>query len=506
LNGAVPPIHGMVLRAPAISLLISPGIAFGATIWQLQIAHCVVVSLIPGAAVMVARRAMSLPAAMAFGLALGASDLWITWSTHVLSEPIAAGMLLATIATLPAARRSVVGGIVFGLVVGLAWLARPNLPLILFAFAAATFLQERRRVLESRPLLAALGTAATLFAFVNLIVRIQSGFAPYAHYGLLTQATNAGEAAFFQKSWEGGFAYLAANADRVREALAASHEGFLDLWFKNPTHHFIGWLAVPAWVWVFARKERSFDARTIALSALGFLLLVLIFYGGNEPQRLSMPLFVCALYLVALMLGDLANTLAGRLRLASALPLIVFGVVFLVFPGRWASLPGALNSWERVQPERRPRISNIFKKLPSPLCLAMDKDSLVAAYNPWNIYLWCGNASIWLPFDLDSQQTLDAYLDVYHPSYIVSNPGPGRSWPVIGDHAQRDALLMDSERLVLVESVDGLAVYRVMRPPPGPPAWNAPPPLISIGNPVNSRFNSRSRESQRNRAEGERGR
>ena len=94
LQGALPPIQGMVVRPPAISLMMAPAIALGASLPQLQLVQSAVASLIGGGAVVFARRSVSLAAAIAFGIALSWSPSWLEYSSQVLSEPLAIGALL----------------------------------------------------------------------------------------------------------------------------------------------------------------------------------------------------------------------------------------------------------------------------------------------------------------------------------------------------------------------------------------------------------------------------
>jgi hypothetical protein len=487
LPGALPPIHGMVMRAPAISILVAPAIALGASIPQLQVFQALLSSLVAGGGVLVARRTMSLPAAVAFGIAVAWSDLWVRWSYQVMAEPIAGGALLLLIATLPWAERRVRGAAVFGGLVAVAWLARPTLSIVLGAFVAAIALTEGRRVFRSRTLWTAVVVAGALFAAANLAVRAASGFRAYAHYGLALQSTQASEASLFQRDWPGALAYLSQNAGPVREALSQTHRALLEMYFLDPGHDLLGWIALPAWIYALRRRPRTFQNLVVAISAPGFVLLVLVFFGGYAPERYALPATICLWLLSMQMLDDLSGRLAVRagrplLRaVAASLPLILVLGVFLFLPRQFASIGNGRVLWKLYRKYGTEHVSKMFVKVPDSICAAMDRDALVSASNPWNVYLWCGNAAVWLPPDLDSQEVLDRYLDEIRPAYLVSNPGPNRDWYRLAGGAQRDAVLQASQRLDALERREGLAVYRVIRPPPGAPRWQAPPPLIRMG-------------------------
>jgi hypothetical protein len=271
----------------------------------------------------------------------------------------------------------------------------------------------------------------------------------------------------------------------VRAALAAMHRGTLEMWFVTPRFHFLGWLAVPAWIYAFFRHPRSFASMVIAWAALAFIAVVATFYAGYEPERLSLPAVVCMLFLIAQMLDDLGRWAKRRLperwkRVPVAhIPLIAAVVVMALFPGQTiGNARRSIDSFNR-QGMRPP--AGIFRQLPSRMCAAMDRNALVAAANPWNVQLWCGNAAFWLPPDLDSQEVLDRYLAEIRPAFIVANTGRPRLWPKQADPKTRNAVFESAPQLQKIVAGSGLAIYRVLEPKPYEPGWTAPPPLVRMG-------------------------
>lgn len=98
----------------------------------------------------------------------------------------------------------------------------------------------------------------------------------------------------------------------------------------------------------------------------------------------------------------------------------------------------------------------------------MDSDAVVAWFNPWRVHVWCGNAGLALPHDLDGLDWLDRYLDDMKPGYLLVRP-----------RSRRRELLSRSSRLRRVETPGSLLLYEVVDAGPESRPWRAPPPLGS---------------------------
>ncbi len=506
LQGALPPIHGLVMRPPVISLLMAPAIALGASLPGLQMLQGVVAALIAGMGVMLARRSVSLPSAVAFGIAISWSPSWLMYSSQVLSEPLAVGALLGLIAAAPGAAKSPSRAALLGLLCVVAWLTRPNLALVLVAFGAATALPGKRDELALRNLGIALAVFGTTAGALHLGVQAASGFGAFANYGLLLQSTHALESAAFQQDWAGFSTYLTANADRVWQTLTASYRELYAVWFQRPSQFFIGWLFLPACIYAFRRHPGQLTSRAVALSGLGLLLVVLVFYGGPDPERLVLPAGVCFWLLAVEMLEGLATQLRDRserwtarrvdrtrggispgpFHLSRAVHALLAGLpLYLVLGAFGLSLsatqwfPESQSRWRSFRAVGPLPAGGAYPEIPRSVCGVMDKDALVAASHPWNLYLWCGNATLWLPPDLDSQTILHQYLDAKKPAYIVSNPG--RHWPPQIHRSELETLLGQSPKLERLSQKAGLAVYRVRYATPQTTRWDAPPAIARMG-------------------------
>ena len=495
LPGALPPVHGMVVRPPGISLLMAPAIALGASLPQLQLVQSAAAALVAGLSVIVARRSVSLASAIAFGIALSWSPSWIAYSSQVLSEPLAIGALLLLVAAIPGAACRPARAARLGLLAVLAWLTRPNLALVLVGFAMPIWLVGDRRVRSGRNVAIAVVVFAMAVAAIHWYVIEATGFAPFAHYGLLLQSTHPLESAAFERSWPGFLAYVMENADRVWATLAAAHSELFSIWFLQPSQLFVGWLVLPACVYAFRRRPARMASQAVALSGLGLLLVVLAFYGGPDPERLGLPAAACFWLLAIEMLDALAKRWRERLprspvgatgkgggratrSLVAGLPVYVVLAAFGASLGMTDWIAQSRSELASYREEGSLPPGGMYPKIPASVCQLVDKDAVVAASHPWNFYLWCGNAAMWLPPDLTTPAVLQRYLDEKKPGYIISNPS--RDSPFEVRRPKLEPLLVQSERLAKVARRSGLSIYRV-RGAVAPDGWDAPPPIPEAG-------------------------
>jgi hypothetical protein len=313
----------------------------------------------------------------------------------------------------------------------------------------------------------------------SLAVRAATGLEPYAHYGVLLETLVADEAASYQRGYPGWLAWLLASRDRVTTALGWNAVMVARNLFTLPNYHFVGWLALPALAHAFVRRGRgAFAGRVAALSALGFAAVLLGSWGALEPRRLTLFTAVC-LWVVAIpLLVDVAGWLAalpsarGAERLAAALRWLPVALVLALFLGtrsapdmtRWA-----LAHWRAYRAAGTAQPSGPWDETARRFCPELERDALVASPDPWAIYLWCGNAGMVIPRDLDSPAWLARYLEAESPGYLVSDGTPALR------------LLGSAPQLERVATRGHHVLYRVKAPSPASRPWHAPPPLSEWG-------------------------
>jgi len=467
LPDARPPVPAFAVRPPGLSLLLAPVLAMGVGVPGVLVWHAVFASLVGAAAVLVARRAMSLPAATAFGIAVTWSPAWMFVAPKPLTEVAAVAVLLVAVASLRAGIRSWRGALLFALLTLIGWLVRPNLALILPATALAVACDVGpRAALRSRPLWVYAGAFILLHRAVVWSVGAATGFAPYAHYGVMAEIIDTPEVFHYRKEYVGWLAYLQGNAGAVLESLRSNLRASGDLLFRRDFYLWVGWLAAPGLAFALLRPGRgSLERRFAVFATLGFTAVALATYGGFVGERYLLLGAVCAWFAV-LSLGSaasewLARRTGGRLRPAVAwLPLLL---VLAVFALRDASrpLPDPWRGWQAQGDRYRP------------VCRLVDPDALVASENPWWFYLWCGNAGWRVPIDLTGEADLHRYLDERQPGYVLAPLGP--RWELLA----RSPRLARIGTLPRGERGPDLGLYEVIGAGPASRPWRAPPPLGS---------------------------
>ena len=463
LPHATPPAPGLVMRAAVVPMLLALPLGLGGGVLAVLVAHVVFAAAIGACGVFVARRLAPGSAAAVFAIGFALSYPWLLAVQMPLTEATSVGVMLAIVACAPRALRSVPAAAGFGALCVIAWLTRPNLAVALPAFAlAGAIVQGPRRALRSAPLWTAVVTFAVLQQGLSLGFRAATGFAPYAHYGVLLQTTSATEAFAFQKHYDGALAWLSTHGPQVRAVLAWNTREVAQLLFTRPDYHFVGWLALPALVDAVRRRDAlRFERLLLAAMGLALLAIVLIGYGAIDPRRLLLPAALCFWLLAAGWLAHVA-TRFGAGPLVTAAPALLVLAIWLLSPsaagtGRWA-----LRSWHAYQ--QNGTRTGLEKSFAPPLCASLQRDAIVASPNPWELYLACGNAGWMLPTDLDSDAVLDRYLDEKVPGYLIV---PAKST------ARFDA----SPRLARIATERGHAVFEVKDASPRSRPWTAPPAL-----------------------------
>ena len=474
-DGALP-YPALSMRAPAVSLLAAIPLGLGATLTTTIAMHALWASAIAAFMVPAARRCgLRWPAGLAATLLLATTPAWLGISLHVWTEATALFAFLLVLLTARGAVRSVPGALLCATTTFAASLCRPNLiALGLSVIVAGAWQIGWRRAHISRPLIAyGLALSVALLGF-RLLVTLWTGEAPYSRYQSLFQVMTTADAWQYGRSYPGLSAFVADHAAELAERTATTVVDFVRVLCLEPTYHGLGWLALPGFVWAFARDgEHAIERRFLALSGLG-LALVAVFY--VDFDRVRFPLFtaVAANLCGVAWLDDLARG-AQRARWATrtvwqralhGAPLALACIpLFMTLPGSidraaaWWTTYRTHGTAERLWPE--------MDALIRPLCREMDPDEIVASIDPWTTHLWCGNASLMLPLDLSRKDILESFLERERPRYIVAP----------ADHPG----LRDSRLLSPLVRRNGLVVYRVSRASGDSRPWRAPPPLACAG-------------------------
>ena len=461
-----PPVPALAMRAPVVPVLLAAPLALGGDVRAALLAHALFAAAIGAAGVLVARRLAPGAAALVFGIGFCLSFPWILAVQMPLTEATAIGVLLAIVSWAPRALRSVPAALGFGALCALAWLTRPNLAVVLPAFAlAGAITLGPHRALRSLPLWTAALTFVVLQQAVSLGSRAATGFAPYAHYGVLLQTTSASEAFAYQKTYVGAFAWLSTHTQQVRGVLAWNAREVARLLFTLPDYHYVGWFALPALVDAYRRHDgRRFERLLLATTALALLAVVLVGYGAIDPRRLLVPAALCFWLLAASWLAHAARRF-GVHPLLSAAPALLVLAIWLLSPSAAGTSRWALRSWNAYR--QNGTRTGLEQSFAPPLCAALQRDAIVASPNPWELYLACGNAGWVLPPDLDSDALLNRYLDEQAPGYLIV---PAKTT------ARFDA----SPRLARIAAERGHVLFEVKDASPHTRPWLAPPALATL--------------------------
>lgn len=417
LPDVAPPVPALVMRAPVVPVLLAAPLALGGVPAAL-FAHAVFAAAIGACGVLLARRLASGAAALVFGVGFCLSFPWVLAVQMPLTEATSVGALLALVALAPIALRSVPAAAAFGVLVVVAWLTRPNLAVVLPAFVlAGAVVLGPRRALRSAPLWTAVVTFAVLQQGITFWCKAATGFAPYAHYGVLLQTTSAREAFAYQKEYPGALAWIAAHADQVRAVLAWNAKEVARHLFTTPDYHYVGWIAVPALVDAFRRNdEHRFERVLLALTGLALLAVTLAGYGAIDPRRLLLPACLCFWLLAAGWLVHVARRF-GSPPLTVAAPAVLVIAVWLISPSAAGTSRWALRSWNAYQ--QHGTRTGLEQSFAPAFCDAMDRNAVVASPDPWSVYLACGNAGWVLPPDLESDAVVARYFEEKPVAYLI---------------------------------------------------------------------------------------
>ncbi|MCP3984109.1 MAG: hypothetical protein GY723_06955 [bacterium] len=471
------PLPGFVVRAPVISWLLALPLSLGATIPTVSQLHVVFASAIGASTFWLANRRLPLPAALAASLGFAWCYRWVSATQNLLTEAVGVGVLLLLLAYSGRAVASVRGALVTSGLLLLAWLTRPNLVLVLVALVLAVLLEKGvRGAFRSRPLWVLVGSFAILQNSVSWVYGVVTGIRPYAHYGVLLETYYARDAAFYQKIYVGWSSYLIENLDSIVASLLANAKEVGRALFVASDYHFVGWLAVPGLIYALRRRgEGDLERRVVAFSALGFAAVLLFSWGTNDPYRLALFVGLCGWLLAGDLLAGCGAWLAARRGvsppLARALHLAPVALVVALFAFSQSSelqLRLSARNWRDFREHGTQPPHEAADRNARRLCAKMDRNARVASQDPWSLYLWCGNAGVWIPRDLDSAALVGRYLDEQDLGYLVV------------DDREANSFILSSPRLEELARATNLRLLRVRDATPESRPWNAPPALANL--------------------------
>jgi hypothetical protein len=471
-----PPLPAFAQRPPLVSLLLAVPLAGGATLAQVMLIHALWASALVGASVLVARRFMRLPAALAVGIGLGGSLGWSFVARHPWTEATSLGAFLLVLATARGALHSIPRALACSLASVLAWCTRPNLALFVPAIAVAAVWQlGARRALRCPPLGAYLLGFAALHQLLGWAVRSLGGHAPYAGYGALFEVLNVADFSRYSIGAVGPWTFAATHRAEILEQLGAHATQLARELLREPRFHWAGWLLPVAFLGAWrGRWPGVFEARFCLASSLLLALLAVAswtpFDSRRYPLLVAIPAWFAAmawLDQLAPRLGSRAGPTAWRARPARFAPL---GIALSLFAAA-SALPLARELRDLVLRWRGGPALEILDDWDGTArrwCHRLEADALVASPNPWSFLLWCGNAGMRVPTDLRSEAELARFLAERRPRYLVSHGG--RRLALLG-RSPRLVERARERRRVLYEQVD----------PPHPHPWRAPLPLACAG-------------------------
>lgn len=470
------PQPALLVRPPVPSLLAAVPLALGGGLAAVAAAHAALAALAAGGMVLLGSRMTSVPAGVAAALLVFLSPGGLALAGTPLSDVPATVALLAILASARGAATSRSGAVLCAAATLAGWATRPNLAAAAVAvLGAAVWESGVRRALGSAALRTYVALLAAGFLALHALVRAETGFAPYAGYGFMYQIRDATDAARYGHPWVGTWPYVAGHlpeiAGRVREVAGQ----LVAVLFVEPTFLYCGWLIAPGIAYALVSKaQHGFERRLCALAALGFTAIVVLTWAAFDPLRYPLPIVVCGTLCGMALLDDLLRRGAARSpravqRAAALLP--VAAVLVLVAGPASRRLASSAQVVRALASGRVPVSGwrRLAKPL-RPLCRAIEPGAVVAARDPWQVHLACGNAALTLPSDLGGSPALRArFLARERPRYVIAARDHRSRWV----HRAGFVARARSGRAVLFElpPQDGRRAAR----------WRQPPPLLCAG-------------------------
>jgi len=483
------PLPALAVRAPVVSVLAAIPLAAGATLPTVIVVLALWSALVSGAAFLVAYRFMRRRAAAAAVLLFTASTSWLFLAATPLNEVTATAALLLVLASAGGVTRSAPRALLCSIATLLAWLTRPTLgALVLAVVAAAVWELGPRAALRSRSLRSyAVGFFAG-WAIVQIVVKNSTGVGIYAGYGVASQMLSPQDLWHYGIPYAGTWAFVQTHATEITATIGVRAWQLFEALCLGGKFNYAGWLVPAAVAYGLLRpRDGILFHRINVFALLGFAAIVVANYSAFDGNRYPLLVAVPACFSGMAMLDVAALRLERRLRggslewlgaIASALPLLAVVLFFVAEPlaHRALDLPRA---WAGYRSSTRwlPAVHGHGTPLRR-LCDHIDADAVVAASNPWEIVLLCGNAAVRLPIAPSSPELRDQFIAERGSRYIVLYQWRRIFFPERTEPWKES--LEDSERFEKIHETGPYLLYEVVGQPPGDP-WRAPPPLVCAG-------------------------
>ncbi len=491
------PYPAVALRAPIVSLVFSIPLASGATLATTITLHALLASAIGGSLVFAARRCgASTMAAFAAAIAFVTTPAWIGISLHVWTEAVALFAFIVVLVTLRGAIHSTRGALVCAAATFLASLCRPNLIALGAAVVVAGIVEQATEPYRRsrRPLVVYGATLVLAWLAYRSAGSALFGETPNSRYSALFTALTTADVWDYARVRPTLLSFL---ADRAGVLLARAYATLADLLrvlLLEPTYHGLGWIALPGFAVALRPRPRGahrddpgrLERRFAAISGLG-LAAIAVFY--LDFDRVRFPVFTAlaaslcgfvwlertfALGFAARFTHSLTRVSGGRFErvgagrigilLVLAVPLLWTLPESVGRAARWSSLHRTRGTEERLWPAMDARIR--------PLCRSLPPEAVVASVDPWTTHLWCGNASLMLPHDIEDEGVLGRFLERERPGLLIASVDQLR-------------LREEKTRLRPIAAHGDLVVYAVTVRDGAtrPRTWNAPRSLACAGRP-----------------------
>jgi hypothetical protein len=483
LQGTLPPVPSIALRAPVVSFLFAIPLKLGVGLIGLNVAHAIWASTIGAASLLVARRMMPLAAATACAIAVSWAPSWSDAGLSLLTEATATGMLLLLLFVTPSALNSRGGAVALALLTALGWLTRPNLAIFVpVVLLTAALSWGPRAALRSKTLWVYLLSFLAFHRVIVLLCSVSTGLAPYAHYGVMLETSSFEDVARFQTDYVGAVSFALGHLGELWRSLIENAKTSLHYSFADPHYLYVGWFALPGIVWALrTRGPAAFSHKLVALSAVGFAAVALATGWGFDATRYLLPAAVCAWMAALAMLNHFSVLASERLEIVHAAGAKLLGMMLPLIIVLALVLASFLSSTRNI--ERWLASGNLTRTVAVPvlqqgrrwnavshaLCPSIEADALVASPNPWNLLFWCGNAGYLLPSDLETQAWLDRYIDEMRPGYLIA------------DRPEDVALFSESRHLTPIRNEGQVSLFRVDKWVGTPQRWSSPGPLVDLG-------------------------
>lgn len=481
------PLPAIAMRAPMISLLIAIPLSTGADVTQLQVFHVIWAGVVSAGMVVVARRFMTLGAAVAATALLVLSPAWRILTLHLWTEVTSVAAFLVVLWTSRGVLRSIPGALLCALATALAWLTRPNLlPLVLAVAVAVMWYQGPHKSLRSAPFWSYLGGFATLFIGAQLASRMLFGVGVYEGYGVNVESLTLTDAWRYGYERVGAIPFVLSHPGEILYRLARNGFILFSKLFIDSSFHFAGWWVVLAVVMLFRKIPRlPLEQMINALAGIGLSAIVVLNYVAFDPKRY--PLMSAVTFLLfgvpffVERLPDAARRWTSGLRQAHpiddrlfrALP-YAFWLLLISATTLGPSVSSSRAAWQAVRSGEISEASQreAFDPHMRALCTELSSDAVVAvdSKGAWILHLWCGNAIYVLPSDIGEPGIWRRYREERRPSHVLVQR---QFLPVVKDLPGLSQVAQE-----------GPLVLFALDPSAGEPiAWDSPPNIACAGRP-----------------------